>query len=202
MATDFYYTTTQAAKLCGVHPVTIVNVIDSGQLKCIQTPGGHRRISGKALAHFRAKLLLPEYRPREAASLVLLALPSLLSEEVERLLKEQGREVSICRPEEAWDSLGRLDPDCLVIDGDALPRGEEGREKLCRGWKVRFNPDLEDRVVVVLVSRAWRKYEALDWLEAGADDCLVKPVAALEMVSRIERLLSPHGAKEAAGVGR
>lgn len=43
------YTTHEAAEILGVSPITVIRWIKKGQLKCLTTLGGHRRIERKDL---------------------------------------------------------------------------------------------------------------------------------------------------------
>jgi excisionase family DNA binding protein len=54
------YTTTKAAKICGVCPTTIVRACEQGDLEYFKVPGSkHRRITHQALARFMRKHRIP-----------------------------------------------------------------------------------------------------------------------------------------------
>jgi putative resolvase len=44
-----YYTTDEAARILCVTPVTIINWVKDGKIKCIRTLGGHRRITASEI---------------------------------------------------------------------------------------------------------------------------------------------------------
>ena len=46
------FTTFEAAKLCHVSPLSIINWVNAGRLPAFRTPGGHRRIRRDDLARF------------------------------------------------------------------------------------------------------------------------------------------------------
>ena len=46
------FTTFEAAKLCHVSPLSIINWVNAGRLPAFRTPGGHRRIRREDLARF------------------------------------------------------------------------------------------------------------------------------------------------------
>ena len=48
------FTVSQAAELLGVSPDTIRRWVDSGELPATRTPGGQRKLDGRALAGFSA----------------------------------------------------------------------------------------------------------------------------------------------------
>jgi excisionase family DNA binding protein len=47
---------TQAAKLLGIHSLTLRNWADKGHIPCYRTPGGHRRFRKRELLDFLAKM--------------------------------------------------------------------------------------------------------------------------------------------------
>lgn len=49
------FTVSQAAELLGVSPDTIRRWVDSGELPATRTPGGQRKLDGRALARFSAQ---------------------------------------------------------------------------------------------------------------------------------------------------
>ena len=43
------FTTFEAAKICHVSPLSIINWVNAGRLSAFRTPGGHRRIRREAI---------------------------------------------------------------------------------------------------------------------------------------------------------
>ena len=60
----------QAAELLGVHPLTIRNWSDKGTIRCLRTPGGHRRYR---LQDLQRALAAPQDDPATAAAIAELA---------------------------------------------------------------------------------------------------------------------------------
>ena len=60
----------QAAELLGVHPLTIRNWSEKGTIRCLRTPGGHRRYR---LQDLRRAIASPQHDPATAAAIVELA---------------------------------------------------------------------------------------------------------------------------------
>ena len=60
----------QAAELLGVHPLTIRNWSEKGTIRCLRTPGGHRRYR---LQDLRRALARPQDDPETAAAVATLA---------------------------------------------------------------------------------------------------------------------------------
>ena len=60
----------QAAELLGVHPLTIRNWSEKGTIRCLRTPGGHRRYR---LRDLRRTLAAPQDDPATAAAIAEMA---------------------------------------------------------------------------------------------------------------------------------
>ncbi len=74
-----FYTTAELARICGVSISTIKRWTDSGLLRCVRTPGGHRKFRlqdvGEAARRLGTSTTLPELRPAaeyDALSLLLM----------------------------------------------------------------------------------------------------------------------------------
>src|SRR5512136_1672435 len=53
------FTTFEAAKLCHVSPLSIINWVNAGKLPAFRTPGGHRRIRRDDLIRFMKESGIP-----------------------------------------------------------------------------------------------------------------------------------------------
>src|SRR6185436_5284748 len=53
------FTTFEAAKLCHVSPLSIINWVNASRLTAFRTPGGHRRIRREDLARFMRENGIP-----------------------------------------------------------------------------------------------------------------------------------------------
>jgi len=64
-----FYTTAELARICGVSISTIKRWTDSGLLRCVRTPGGHRKFRlqdvAEAARRLESSMVMPE--PTEAA---------------------------------------------------------------------------------------------------------------------------------------
>ncbi len=74
-----FYTTAELARICGVSISTIKRWTDSGLLRCLRTPGGHRKFRlqdvAEAARQLGTSMAVPEARPAaevDALSLLLL----------------------------------------------------------------------------------------------------------------------------------
>jgi DNA-binding response OmpR family regulator len=100
-----------------------------------------------------------------------------LSESLQRLLADEGFSTSACRSgEEALAGVDQVDPD-LVLTDLGLP-GLHGLDVVAA---LRQRSD----VPIVILSGRDRTDDVVAGLEAGADDYVVKPFVAKELVARL-----------------
>ena len=81
----------QAAELLGVHPLTIRNWSEKGTIRCLRTPGGHRRYR---LQDLQRALAAPQDDPATAAAIAELARSAVR----EALAGARGPRPVRCRP--------------------------------------------------------------------------------------------------------
>lgn len=103
-----------------------------------------------------------------------------MREYVQRLLAPQFNVTTAVNGEEAFEKCLELKPDLLlsdvmmpVLDGFGLLK------------KIRNHPDTKNIPVIFLSARAGEEAK-IEGFEAGADDYLVKPFAAKELLARVE----------------
>jgi DNA-binding response OmpR family regulator len=109
---------------------------------------------------------------------------------VASLLEESGYEVLVASDgEHAYEIAVRLRPDLIV--SDLVMPYRDGFD-IVRA--VREHEALAD-VPVVIVSMKDREEDIVRGLETGADDYLVKPFNARELVARIRKLLAKGGGR-------
>lgn len=99
-----------------------------------------------------------------------------------RVLAEKGYDVEVAVSGEEGLNLVTNDNFDLVILDPALPKGN-GIE-VCR--QIRQE---QDKTAIILVTTQEAVEERIDGLNAGADDCLVRPFAMTELLARINAVL-------------
>lgn len=119
-----FYTTAELARICGVSISTIKRWTDSGLLRCVRTPGGHRKFRlqdvAEAARQLETSMALPEARPAatlDALSVLLLQgnPESLVAQLADALAR--GDEPGVC----GWlTALHRHGSPVHVIAGDVL----------------------------------------------------------------------------------
>jgi signal transduction histidine kinase len=136
----------------------------------------------------------PDPRPdHRAKAHVLLADDNAdMREYVARLLRERWTVTAVADGQAALTAARERRPD-LVLADVMMPR-LDGFE-LVRA--LRSHPETETLPVILLSARAGRE-SRLEGLERGADDYLVKPFEARELVARVEAHLELGRVREAA----
>ena len=105
----------QAAELLGVHPLTVRNWSEKGTIRCLRTPGGHRRYR---LQDLQRALARPQDDPATAAAIAELA-RSAVREALAGSPRSPGPLHS-----GRHGSHDRATPhDCAVVDGSAVLHG-------------------------------------------------------------------------------
>lgn len=112
---------------------------------------------------------------------------------VQRLLRDQCVVEAVANGEEALAALRARKPDLLLTD--VMMPGLDGFGLL---REVRADPQLADLPVIMLSARAGEEARVVGF-EAGADDYLVKPFSARELVARLQANLHLAGVRREAG---
>lgn len=90
-------------------------------------------------------------------------------------------------PADVIPQAERLQPSLLVID--SILRSGNGLE-LCR--RIRRNTLLSKTPVILLTHRA-EDFDRIAGLEAGADDCIMRPFSSREFLARVQAVLRRYG---------
>lgn len=99
---------------------------------------------------------------------------------VQRLLSGQFQVITATDGEDAFDKVLRYDPDLLL--SDLMMPKLDGFGLL---EKIRRHPDTKNLPVIFLSARAGEEAK-VEGLDAGADDYLVKPFSAKELLARVD----------------
>ncbi|MGE0444489.1 MAG: ATP-binding protein [Vicinamibacterales bacterium] len=102
---------------------------------------------------------------------------------VERLLADRWTVEAVADGAQALEAVRRAPPDAIVAD--VMMPGMDGFELL---RALRGDPQLRTIPVLLLSARAGEEAR-IDGLDAGADDYLVKPFVARELVARVQALI-------------
>lgn len=198
MATKSVFTTFEAAKLCHVSPLSIINWVNAGRLPAFRTPGGHRRIRREDLSRFMKDNGIPIPEALQDGS----GRPRVLVVDDEQPIREVLSQ-SLTGHQPPFDVMtasdgfeaGRLmvayRPDVVLLDL-RMP-GMDGFQ-VCRS--IKADPDTSKAHVIAMTGYHTPETEARI-LECGAVRCFAKPFEPAAVVGFIESTLT-----QAAGAGR
>lgn len=204
---DKWFTTTEAARLCGLSHMTVIRRFDSGDIKGFRVPGSRfRRIPKESLLEFaqRHGIPLPDLlggvvsgdapvEPTAGRRRVLIVEDERrMAELLEKIMSSDGWEVRVARNGfDAGFMAGSCVPDLVLLD-IMLP-GLDGREA-CK--LMRSDPRLSgSRILAVTALKDDRSIEEI--MNAGADGHLAKPFAISDLRARIAALMSEPAATAA-----
>ena len=187
------FTTFEAAKLCHVSPLSIINWVNAGRLPAFRTPGGHRRIRREDLLLFMRDNGLPipeEMQQGSGRRKVLIvddepSIRELLSEHLST--RTSPYEVSTAADGfEAGRLVATFRPDVVLLDL-RMP-GVDGFQ-ICR--TIKADPDTLNIVVIAMTGYYSPETEARV-LECGAVRCFAKPLDPTTLSAFIDSIFEPQ----------
>jgi excisionase family DNA binding protein len=189
------FTTFEAAKLCHVSPLSIINWVNAGRIPAFRTPGGHRRIRREDLARFMRENGIPlpeELRDGSGRSRVLVvddeaSIRDIFSES----LSQRTNSYEVMTAADGFEA-GRLvatfRPDVVLLDL-RMP-GLDGFQ-VCRTIK----GDSETASTVVIAMTGYHTHETESRIvECGAVRCLSKPIEPSAVAAVIDMVLEQASA--------
>jgi len=180
----------EEAQATGLSPERLVYLgLDTGGCEQARRAGFLRALQ----LPFQARELLHaiEESARGRARVLLVDDSELVHRHTGAILRDAGYDLDQAWDGEAgWEALRQRRPDILLTDVE-MPK-LDGFE-LCR--RVKGNPDTQS-IPVVICSSLGQAENLERGFDAGADDYLIKPVAAAELTSRLTTLLSSRLAAE------
>ena len=128
--------------------------------------------------------------PASGPRILLVEDESSIADPFAKLLRREGFDAIVARTAaEALDRARDVEPDLVLLDL-ALPDGD-GRD-VCRTLRATSN------VPVIMVTARGTETDRIVGLEIGADDYVVKPFSAAEVIARIRAVLRRVSEKGAA----
>ena len=184
------FTTFEAAKICHVSPLSIINWVNAGRLSAFRTPGGHRRIRRDDLVRFMRENGMPlpdELRDGSGRPRVLVvddeaSIRDVLAEHLS--LRSKPYEVlTAANGIEAGRIVATWRPDVVLLDL-RMP-GLDGFQ-VCR--TIKADPDTSSTIVLAMTGYYTPETEARA-LECGALRCFAKPVEPSMLATFVDGLL-------------
>lgn len=184
-----FYTTTEAAEICGVAHTTVIRWIGEGKLKAHETPGGHRRIESKELLGFLKRFGMP-------------VPPSLAAEDRFRVLAVDDEKVMLSMLRKMVDGcpdkielhlatngmealmlLGKVPFDLVILD--VIMPDMDGVE-VCKA--LRRNPDTAGTKIIAMSGKPLSE-EQEEYLERNTECLLIKPFSPSLLLELIDGIL-------------
>ncbi len=188
------FTTFEAAKLCHVSPLSIINWVNAGKLPAFRTPGGHRRIRRDDLVRFMKESGIPVPEAIREGS----GRPKVLVVDDEPSIRRVLEEYLTSRPNpyavstaadgfEAGRLVASFRPDVVLLDL-RMP-GLDGFQ-VCRTIKA----DADGAGVIVIAMTGYHTPETEQKiLECGALRCVAKPIEPSALATLIDDLVERAG---------
>lgn len=184
------FTTFEAAKLCHVSPLSIINWVNAGRLPAFRTPGGHRRIRREDLARFMREngIPLPEaLRDGSGRARVLVVDDEAgIREVIAESLSHRATPYDVMTAADGFEA-GRLvatfRPDVVLLDL-RMP-GLDGFQ-VCR--TIKGDSETASTVVIAMTGYHTQETEARI-VECGALRCLCKPIEPSAIAVAIDTAL-------------
>ena len=185
------FTTFEAAKLCHVSPLSIINWVNAGRLPAFRTPGGHRRIRREDLTRFMRDNGIPIPDSLRDGS----GRPKVLVVDDDATIRDLVAEHLSARPRpyevmtaadgfEAGRLVATFRPDVVLLDL-RMP-GMDGFQ-VCR--TIKADPGTAGTIVIAMTGYYTPETEARI-LECGAVRCLAKPVEPSVLAAFVDSLLA------------
>lgn len=183
------FTTFEAAKLCHVSPLSIINWVNAGKLPAFRTPGGHRRIRKDDLVHFMRENSIPipeDLREGSGRARVLIiddeaAIRDLLAQQLTRI--DDPYEVMTATDGfDAGRLMASFKPDVVLLDL-RMP-GMDGFQ-VCK--TIKADPSTSKTIVLAMTGYYTPETEARI-LECGAMRCFPKPLDPAGLTAFIDSL--------------
>ncbi len=184
------FTTFEAAKLCHVSPLSIINWVNAGRLPAFRTPGGHRRIRREDLARFMRENGIPlpeELRDGSGRARVLVVDDEAgIRDVIAESLSRRATPYDVMTAADGFEA-GRLvatfRPDVVLLDL-RMP-GLDGFQ-VCR--TIKGDSESASTVVIAMTGYHTQETEARI-LECGAVRCLCKPIEPSTIATVIDAAL-------------
>jgi excisionase family DNA binding protein len=208
-AHDRWFTTTEAAQLCGLSHMTVIRRFDKGDIKGFRVPGSRfRRIPRESLVEFAQRHGIPlpeaiaevpdgqEGTPAAQAKRRVLIVEDerRMAELLNKIMTSDGWEVRVARNGfDAGFFASSFLPDLVLMD-IMLP-GLDGREA-CQ--QLRRDPRLAG-VRILAVTALSDEHNVREMLDAGIDAHLGKPFGINELRARVAGLMRTESAAVTKG---
>ncbi len=187
-----HYTTQQVAEMTGVSLATVNNWIKSDKLKSFKTPGGHNRIRVEDLKEFMNENRIPappSMRDSVKPKILVVEDDEDVRDFVLAVINELEYDVESETAKDGFSAGAKIHsskPDLVILD-IMLP-GINGIE-VCRQIRKEYGK----KVKILGVTGYYTDENRKEFMEAGANEFLKKPLDLKTLKKRIKKLLMQGG---------
>jgi len=183
-----FLTTGDVARWCKIPYITALSWVKAGKIKSRRTPGGHYRITRSDFVEFLEKYEFPipdELRGWRKKRVLIVDDEPAIVDMVENMLQMTEGIYETATASNGFDAalaVVEFEPDLVILDIN-MP-GLNGIQ-VCK--RIRTNPKTTHIKILGITATEQESIERL--LNAGADDCLQKPLNMMELQGRVQTLL-------------
>jgi len=182
-----FFTTSEAAQICGVAHTTVIRWISEGKLRAHETPGGHRRIALDQLVDFMKRFSMPVPDSLAHIRFRVLAVdddPVMLSV-IRKMFAGEAEKVELHLATHGIAALmliGKITFNLIILD--VIMPDMDGLE-VCRALK--SNPDTA-AVKIISITGKQLTEEQEDYLERNTECLLKKPFLPSVLMAKVDEL--------------
>ena len=178
-----------ASKMCNVSTKTIIDWIESGQIKAHTTVGGHRRIRRPDLEEFmkRKGISIPaDFQEGGSKRILVVDDDPIIVETIVQALEEDEWDYDVISASDGFEAglqVKQFKPHLLILD--IMMPDIKGYE-VCK--KIKSSEDTRDTKIIVLSAYLdEEKFKRMK--EYGADLCFSKPLPLPKLREEVAKLL-------------
>ncbi len=186
-----FLTTGDIARYCHTTFTQVKRWIQMGELKAIQTTGGHCRIDKEDFRSFLEHMGIPVieefFRPICKKKVLVADDDKKLVQIISKIIKEKFKELIVEVAYDGYETLiaaGDFKPDLIILD-IRMP-GKDGLE-ICR--RIRQNKTFSSEIKILAMTAHSEAYDREMVIAGGADEYLLKPFKMKMLIDYVEKLI-------------
>ena len=186
-----FLSTKAVARYCHMSDTQVKRWIQNGELKAIQTPGGHYRITKKDFKEFLERLGMPIiedfFRGENKKKILIADDDTDLAHMIGDLLQSRYNDLELKIVHNGYEALitmGNFFPDIIILD-IRMPK-IDGLE-VCR--RIRENETISSEIKILAITAHSEAYKREKVLKSGADVYLLKPLDMDVLLENVEELM-------------
>ena len=186
-----FLTTKSIARYCHMSVTQIKRWILNGDLKAVQTPGGHYRITQEDFKDFLDRQGLPIvedfFRGIKKKKILVADDDETVVGVISDILQKKYDDIELKTAYDGYQALitaGNFNPDLMILD-IRMPK-IDGLE-VCR--RIRENEAISPDLKILAITAHVDMYDRMSVIDAGADEYLIKPIDIETLLSNVGKLI-------------